>query len=403
MISYVAEVWLALFAAFAVGSLLGWLIYRWVDRSNYAFDQSEFTDSAGRPPARANGRQRMPARPIKPTAASGKTGIEATSRRSVARASTTSANAPSPPRIRQQFRSKVADDNVGSAKQETRNQMAPAMERTQARPVQLPQPQTRVAALLRARGAKSADATAITERPSGSVERPETGSLRPPGPGATSGGHDEPWPAKVEAWPIERPTPTSIVKSQSGRAGAPVAPVGDAVVLTQRPSDDEIWSAADATTGDKADTVSEPISPDLVEGEATGPAKLDGETEYEAAPIAYQKEGTFTESRSEASSGPRMEEPDVTGSAHQLADSTQPPSLASPPSRRDNLKKVKGIGPGFKKRLNELGIFQFAQIAEWSAAEQIWIGQALGFEGRIERDDWVKQAVALRDRPARSS
>ncbi|MEL6751821.1 MAG: hypothetical protein AAFO70_07050, partial [Pseudomonadota bacterium] len=61
----------------------------------------------------------------------------------------------------------------------------------------------------------------------------------------------------------------------------------------------------------------------------------------------------------------------------------------------DNLKLVRGIGPQNEGRLNDLGVYQFAQIAAWSKKDQKEFGEALSFPGRIEREEWVKQAKVL--------
>ena len=61
----------------------------------------------------------------------------------------------------------------------------------------------------------------------------------------------------------------------------------------------------------------------------------------------------------------------------------------------DNLTRIKGIGQRNEELLNSLGIFHFGQIAAWTPGEVRWIGQYLAFPERIERDDWVGQAIAL--------
>lgn len=61
----------------------------------------------------------------------------------------------------------------------------------------------------------------------------------------------------------------------------------------------------------------------------------------------------------------------------------------------DDLKQIKGIGRQNEARLNAIDVTQFAQIAKWSAAEQADIGERLAFPGRIEREEWVKQAKVL--------
>ena len=52
-------------------------------------------------------------------------------------------------------------------------------------------------------------------------------------------------------------------------------------------------------------------------------------------------------------------------------------------------------GPKIEGTLNGLGIYSYSQIAGWNAAERAWVDGYLNFKGRIERDDWVKQADAL--------
>ncbi|HVY20182.1 MAG TPA: hypothetical protein VHA70_08905 [Bauldia sp.] len=61
----------------------------------------------------------------------------------------------------------------------------------------------------------------------------------------------------------------------------------------------------------------------------------------------------------------------------------------------DNLTRIRGVGERNEARLNGLGIFHFGQIAAWTPGEVRWIGQYLAFPERIERDDWVGQAMIL--------
>ena len=71
------------------------------------------------------------------------------------------------------------------------------------------------------------------------------------------------------------------------------------------------------------------------------------------------------------------------------------PKPAPTPSKKDDLKRVRGIGPQNEARLNNVGVMTFAQIAGWSAKEQAEMGERLAFPGRIEREEWVKQAKVL--------
>lgn len=73
-----------------------------------------------------------------------------------------------------------------------------------------------------------------------------------------------------------------------------------------------------------------------------------------------------------------------------------PAPVAAPiPTDPDDLKQIKGIGRQNEARLNAIEVTQFAQIAKWSAKEQADIGERLAFPGRIEREEWVKQAKVL--------
>lgn len=77
-----------------------------------------------------------------------------------------------------------------------------------------------------------------------------------------------------------------------------------------------------------------------------------------------------------------------------LEDKNRPAGIERP-ATLDDLKLISGVGPKIEGILHELGIFTFAQVAGWKKAEREWVDLYLNFKGRIERDDWVKQAKAL--------
>ena len=56
---------------------------------------------------------------------------------------------------------------------------------------------------------------------------------------------------------------------------------------------------------------------------------------------------------------------------------------------------ISGVGPKLEGVLNDLGVYQFSQVASWKKADIAYVDERLKFKGRIERDDWVKQAKAL--------
>ena len=66
------------------------------------------------------------------------------------------------------------------------------------------------------------------------------------------------------------------------------------------------------------------------------------------------------------------------------------------PDRRDDLKRVKGIGEVMEGKLNALGITTFEQLASFEEEDIERVDATLeNFQGRIERDRWVEQAAKL--------
>ena len=77
-----------------------------------------------------------------------------------------------------------------------------------------------------------------------------------------------------------------------------------------------------------------------------------------------------------------------------LEDKNRPAGIERP-AEPDDLKMISGVGPKIEGILNDLGIFTFEQVSKWKKAEREWVDGYLSFHGRIEREDWVKQAKAL--------
>ena len=71
------------------------------------------------------------------------------------------------------------------------------------------------------------------------------------------------------------------------------------------------------------------------------------------------------------------------------------PKAIRKPAKPDDLKLISGVGPKLEGVLNGLGIYKFSQVSEWKKAERDWVDGFLNFKGRIDRDDWVRQAKAL--------
>ncbi len=79
------------------------------------------------------------------------------------------------------------------------------------------------------------------------------------------------------------------------------------------------------------------------------------------------------------------------------SDDDKPEALDVAEGERDNLKRIKGVGPKNEEQLNALGVFKFGQIAAWTPANVAWVEAHLSFPGRIAREDWIAQAKVLAD------
>jgi small subunit ribosomal protein S2 len=64
--------------------------------------------------------------------------------------------------------------------------------------------------------------------------------------------------------------------------------------------------------------------------------------------------------------------------------------LSGPRGVADDLKELAAVSPAIEKRLNELGIFHFWQIAELGPEDAHRIGEEVGLPGRVE--GWIAQA-----------
>ena len=61
----------------------------------------------------------------------------------------------------------------------------------------------------------------------------------------------------------------------------------------------------------------------------------------------------------------------------------------------DDLKRIKGVGKVIEGKLNDLGIYHFDQVANWSRKEVNWVTTFLSFKGRVDRENWIEQAKDL--------
>jgi predicted flap endonuclease-1-like 5' DNA nuclease/cbb3-type cytochrome oxidase subunit 3 len=130
-----------------------------------------------------------------------------------------------------------------------------------------------------------------------------------------------------------------------------------------------------------------------------------------ATPMGLAGTGTAVSASVEDAQETRAEEVVDTPSSTETPAPTQPraPAPASAPvpapapvttspaaDGRDDLTRLKGVGPKLAAALEGLGITSLETIANWDDAQIDRVDSKLGrFQGRIRRDDWVTQARLL--------
>ena len=129
------------------------------------------------------------------------------------------------------------------------------------------------------------------------------------------------------------------------------------------------------------------------------PKPLTAKTAPEPRPSAGQPAdltGVMVQQAQAASLAKPISSDDPKGEQGDALHENAPPVVAAARAGRpDDLKKIIGVGPKLEKVLNDLGFWHFDQIAGWAPAEVVWVDARIPFKGRIERDDWVAQAIKL--------
>ena len=81
-----------------------------------------------------------------------------------------------------------------------------------------------------------------------------------------------------------------------------------------------------------------------------------------------------------------------------ISDEFKPEALDAPrEGKADDLKRISGVGPKLEETLHTLGIYHFDQVAAWTPETVAWVDNYLSFKGRIDRENWIKQAKKLAD------
>jgi predicted flap endonuclease-1-like 5' DNA nuclease len=75
------------------------------------------------------------------------------------------------------------------------------------------------------------------------------------------------------------------------------------------------------------------------------------------------------------------------------ASTVQP--ATTPATAADDLTRIRAVDSGLHAKLHQLGIRRYADIAAWTPADVARVSQSLGFQGRIEQENWIEQAQIL--------
>ncbi len=117
----------------------------------------------------------------------------------------------------------------------------------------------------------------------------------------------------------------------------------------------------------------------------------------ESEPAAEEAAGEVAEKEAEpapAADAPPAEEIAAESAKPTEDEKPEEPSklFGTPDGEADDLKKISGVGPVLEKKLHDLGVTKFSQIAAFTEEDIARVDDDLNFKGRIERDDWISQA-----------
>lgn len=146
------------------------------------------------------------------------------------------------------------------------------------------------------------------------------------------------------------------------------------------------------SSGIDVGAAAEPMVEEAIAAEpAEAPAPVEVEAPAPAEAVAPVEAETPAPAEAEApAAAPSEPETAASDSADESG-----PLFATPDGDADDLKKISGVGPVLEKKLHELGITKYEQIANFSATDIANVDERLSFKGRIERDDWLSQAKTL--------
>jgi predicted flap endonuclease-1-like 5' DNA nuclease len=127
-----------------------------------------------------------------------------------------------------------------------------------------------------------------------------------------------------------------------------------------------------------------------LQAEIAGQAKTMGEQEEEISRLRKRLGEVRAALRGRDDGSPVLARPN--GPTNQLSLQIAPPKTSATP-RKDDLKKIPGIGPAIERALNKMGTFTYVQIAKWKDSDITRVARKLDtIPGRIKPDNWVAGA-----------
>ncbi len=188
---------------------------------------------------------------------------------------------------------------------------------------------------------------------------------------------------------IKSPSPEKV-PLEAEKAASASAPAHDPAAANR--AEPAVEGAARQRRSRKPEAEEDPAdeSPELLRGEPIGPA---GKRPPEHASRTAE-EGLPSPEAPASARRPAGKRAEPSTAKPSLDDAARPRGIERP-AEVDDLQLISGVGPRIEGTLHSLGIYTYAQIAAWKKAERQWVDGYLKFHGRIEREDWVKQAKAL--------
>jgi predicted flap endonuclease-1-like 5' DNA nuclease len=127
-----------------------------------------------------------------------------------------------------------------------------------------------------------------------------------------------------------------------------------------------------------------------LQAEMAGQAKMMDEQEEEISRLRKRLGEVRAALRVRDDGSPVLARPN--GPANQLSLHIPAPKQATG-TRKDDLKKIHGIGPAIERALNKMGTFTYVQIAKWKDSDIARVARKLEtVPGRIKRDNWIAGA-----------